>query len=203
MTPETPTMRSPELPCQRYSLTSSWDKNGNIVAGMRPNQFGHWIKYEAPTDSPAPHDRQAEAALAPETIKERKMRHVSAEAMTETEKANLAIDLIRRGLSEVEKWPARLCRDEYPSRLGESMRWQKAKEVLDDFANLMDEHGPDPEWYRDFCLLSGDHYQLTEEGWEPALDLAGSGDDPPEIMDEVNVPAEARRIVATDDKGGE
>lgn len=86
--------------------------------------------------------------------------------MTDTEKADLAISLMRRGMGKILDWPYSLTNGVYP--FSESQRWLKAKEVLDCIVELVGECGPDTEWYREFSLLTGEHTILTDEGWEPA-----------------------------------
>jgi len=51
---------------------------------------------------------------------------------------------------------------------------------------------PDPQWFRDYFLLTGQHMILTDEGWEdgsskPAY-IEGNDGDASVILDEVNAP---------------
>lgn len=61
--------------------------------------------------------------------------------------------------------------------------------MLEVVADLNDA-GPDENWFRDYYLITGEHMQLTEEGWVPAEmnTREYTGEDPAEILDEVNTP---------------
>jgi hypothetical protein len=49
---------------------------------------------------------------------------------------------------------------------------------------------PDENWYRDYFTLTGEHMILIEEGWvPPELNTKEvTGEDPQEVLDEVNAP---------------
>lgn len=49
---------------------------------------------------------------------------------------------------------------------------------------------PDENWYRDYFTLTGKHMILTEDGWvTPELNKKEvTGEDPQEVLDEVNAP---------------
>lgn len=59
--------------------------------------------------------------------------------------------------------------------------------VTGDFVN---DRAPDKGWFKDFYLLTGDHMQLTDEGWVPAHmnTKEYTGYEPAEVLDEVNAP---------------
>lgn len=110
-------------------------------------------------------------------------------SMTTEEKLSLAIDLIRRTAPAV----TRLANDVKKSTteiVGKSLSEHKlewAERELEHCYSLVGEFGPDPQYWHDAHLLSGEHWVLTEEGWEPAEGFDDNGGDI-EILDEVNAP---------------
>lgn len=72
-------------------------------------------------------------------------------------------------------------------------RQRLAMHMLSHLEELWKDVSPDGEWYREFYLLTGDHMQLTEEGWIPADQntFEATGAAPMEVLDEVNAPVAA------------
>ena len=67
---------------------------------------------------------------------------------------------------------------------------EQAMNLLDRAAEAFSDNAPDPKWFRDYYLLTGDHMILGEEGWEPASSRESYlAEDPEwEPLDEVNAP---------------
>lgn len=106
-----------------------------------------------------------------------------------TEKAEAAIRLIERAANEPLKRAIELREFKY---IDDEQRFKRAMQYvdgLDDF--LSDVGGPDPEWFRDYFLLTGDHWFCGEEGWEPGENKALYLKDDPnwQPICEVNAPA--------------
>jgi hypothetical protein len=116
--------------------------------------------------------------------------------MTDEEKAELAIGLIERLAPAI---PA------FVKAMRESGGWSEGKTVaqskIDRASGVLNsildaemfEQGPDPEWWRDYFLLTGEHMVCGEYGWMPASHNTRevTGEDPEEIFDEVNAPVPA------------
>lgn len=104
---------------------------------------------------------------------------------TDESKAELAVRLIERATYRVPQFADSLRRSNMP----DGSKVTRALEVLDALADL-DERGADEDWYRDYFTLTGQHMQLTEEGWVPADQNTRevTGEEPMEVFDEVNAP---------------
>lgn len=52
---------------------------------------------------------------------------------------------------------------------------------------------PDSGWWRDYLLFTGEHWFLSDEGWEPGETMKHYREDDPEWepLDEVNAPVAA------------
>ncbi len=107
--------------------------------------------------------------------------------MNAKDKAALAIALIERAAHEVPKFAETLRTASY---LPDEQKFNRAMTVLEHLGELF-EHAPDPDWWRDFHLLTGQHMILGEEGWEPGeCKAAYLAEDPEwEPLDEINIPA--------------
>lgn len=112
--------------------------------------------------------------------------------MNVKEKSELAIALIERAAPEVPKFAAML---RTQSGLPDEQKYNRAMTVLEHLGELF-EHAPDPQWWRDFHLLTGQHMILWEEGWEPGeCKAAYLAEDPKwEPLDEINIPSPAKEL---------
>jgi len=87
-------------------------------------------------------------------------------------------------------YPAKLAYMIRDSRQPVADKAKRAEQLLEHLIEFVDEEAPDPYWWRDYFVLTGDHMILTEEGWEPGESKAKyQADDPKwEPLDEVNAP---------------
>jgi hypothetical protein len=113
--------------------------------------------------------------------------------MTDQEKAKLSIDLIYRAKDELTRFADAMVA--YPGcPQGKTIEQAKFERCMDLMDKLMDfgffDPAPDENWFRDYYTLTGDHVVLTEEGWIPADQntVEITGEEPMEILDEVNAP---------------
>lgn len=110
--------------------------------------------------------------------------------MQTSDKARLSIGLIERAAHT----PLELAKAIRESEQSDENKLLRAMQALEHLTDFFDE-APDKNWYRDYYLLTGDHMQLTEEGWVPASlnTREQTGEEPMEVLDEVNFPVLARK----------
>lgn len=102
--------------------------------------------------------------------------------------AEVALRLIERASLAPPKlaWMIRSSGQTYRDKL------DRALQLLPHLTEFLDDaEPPDPDWWRDYFLVTGKHAILSEEGWEPGENKASYlADDPKwKPMDEVNAPA--------------
>ena len=112
--------------------------------------------------------------------------------LTAKEKAELAIQLIRRSCNGIQQL-AEMIEQSTHALSGFSLdetKFNWSMNVLKSLNDLTAETTPDDEWFPDYCTLTGEYWHLTEEGWVPARfnTKAHTGYEPMEVLDEVNAP---------------
>lgn len=103
--------------------------------------------------------------------------------MSDELKAGAAIGLLLRASYAPARMATLIQQCTYTT---DDQKFRRAMQILDSLTEIMDEHAPDPGWWREYFTLSGQHMVLTDEGWEPG-DI--ERDPEVEIHDEVNAPA--------------
>lgn len=107
--------------------------------------------------------------------------------MRTSEQVELAVSLMRRATWCVPDMAAEIANS---TVIDEEHKFHRLMACLDALRTIVDEHGPDEDWYRDYFTLTGDHMVLTDEGWVPAEmnTREYTGYDPAEVLDEINAP---------------
>lgn len=103
--------------------------------------------------------------------------------------AQTACNLIERMSYQIPQ----LARDIRDSGQSSTSKVRRCLQIIDKLRDCTyEEFAPDPTWYREYYMLTGDHMVLTEEGWIPAAcntpEHLGADYDPAEVLDEVNAP---------------
>jgi hypothetical protein len=95
-------------------------------------------------------------------------------------------------------YPAKLAYMIRESKQPDADKAKRASQLLENLVEFVDEEAPDPFWWRDYFVLTGEHMVLTEEGWEPGECKAAYLDDDPkwEPLDEVNALKDGREVRA-------
>lgn len=103
------------------------------------------------------------------------------------QKADLAISLIERASYKVPQLAQKLRNSTQP----DERTLERAKELLGSLMEFFLEEAPDREWWKDYFTVTGEHMQLTEEGWIPASENTreATGVESLEVLFEVNAPA--------------
>lgn len=124
--------------------------------------------------------------------------------MNPQEKTTLALSLIERAEGMLTRRAAELRHSTWHTEgldVEESRHLAVLRLLEIVSTHVVDEHGPDEDWYRDYFTVTGQHVILTDEGWEPADMKASHLEFDPkwEPLDELNAPTRS----AIRDSGGD
>lgn len=91
------------------------------------------------------------------------------------------------------KIPSKLYNDGklFPLGLNELKRkLGKTMDLLRQAGEYLEEHPPTRTWWKEYLELTGEHWVLTEEGWEPGYVVSSYKEEDPEWkpLDEINAP---------------